>query len=467
MTLSPAIGCVRVSTERQAEAYGPDRQRDEITREAARSGLELLDWVEETISGANHDRAAENRYFALARQRAGLNFIFSHPNRVGRHVEVTVGIARELHRLGATVWIAGLGSLRDKRSWNYFLRDAVEAESDYTNIVDQMVRGKRGKAQAGRWAHASPPWGYVLQRDDRGRSTLPTPDPEAAPAIRRLYDLAELMGQTAALHRMREEGWPAPTSAGWSVSTVSKILRNERMTGRAVFNGIEVAFEPIIQREQWERVQTLRATRKRESGPRDTTLLWAGHARCASCGSAVGRDSVKTAYAQYVYYRCWKSRRAAVLREGGVLCENTSNWRTEDADETWWAYLLTQLADPALLAAALPPVTAPPTEPPPARVTELEEAIARAWEPYAAGKITEAIAERLAAPYTAELERLRAEYGPTKPPPLPDYPALAARLSVLASQAVTFEERRSLLLALDARLYVGSDGPERLSISSL
>jgi DNA invertase Pin-like site-specific DNA recombinase len=467
MITLPAIGCIRVSTTQQADAYGPDRQRDEITREAERNGLELIDWIEESVSGANHDRAAENQYFTLARQRAGLNFIFSHPNRVGRHVEVTVGIARELHRLGSTVWIAGLGSLRDKRSWNYFLRDAVEAESDYSNIVSQLVTGKRSKALAGRWPHAAPPWGYLLQRDERGRSTLPAPDPLAAPAVRRLYDLSETQGQTKALHLMRSEGWPAPTSAGWTVSTVGKILRNERYTGRVVFAGIGLEFEPVISRDQWERVQALRATRKRESGPRDQSLLWAGHARCAVCGSAVGRDQFKTAYNQYVYYRCWKSRRAAVLREGGVVCGNGHAWAAGKADIDWWAYLLEQVGSPALLPALLPPQVQPMSQPPPARVAELEEAIARAWEPYAAGKITQAIAERLAAPYLAELERLQVEYTPAPPAPEPDYHRLSQRLAEQARRASTLTDRREFLSVLDVRLYLGPNGPERLSIATL
>lgn len=467
MTLSPAIGCIRVSTDRQAEAYGPDRQRDEIKREAERSGLEIIDWIEESVSGANHDRAAENRYFTLARQRAGLNFIFSHPNRVGRHVEVTVGIARELHRLGATVWIAGLGSLRDKRSWNYFLRDAVEAESDYANVVSQLVAGKRSKAISGRWPHAAPPWGYVLQRDERGRSTLPAPDPLTAPAIQRLYELSETQGQTKALYLMREEGWPAPTSAGWTISTVGKILRNERYTGRVVFGGITLDFEPIISRGQWERVQALRATRKRESGPRDTSLLWSGHVRCAVCGSAVGRDQFKVGDRQYLYYRCWKSRRASVLREGGTVCENSHAWPVAAAEGDWWTWLVEQVSSPALLPDLLPPELPPVSQPPPARVAELEEAIARAWEPYAAGKVTQTIAERLAAPYTAELDRLRAEYAPSAPAPAPDYAYLAARLALEVQRASSFEDRRELLALLDARLYVGADGPQRLTITSL
>lgn len=137
----------------QATQYGPDRQRDDIALEAARHDLEIISWQGDAISGTNHERAADNAYFTLARQQHGLNFIFSHPNRVGRHVEANAGIVCQLHALGATVWIAGLGTLRDKRNWGYYLRDSVDAELDHANIVDQLARGKRSKAAAGRWPH--------------------------------------------------------------------------------------------------------------------------------------------------------------------------------------------------------------------------------------------------------------------------------------------------------------------------
>ena len=280
----PAIGGIRISTQGQSDGYGPDRQREGIQQEADRSGLELIDWVEETISGADHDRAAENRYFTLARQRAGLNFIFSHPNRVGRHVEVTVGIAREIQRLGGTVWIAGLGSLRDARNWKAFLRDSVESEVDWGNLVNQMQAGKRGKAIAGRWPHSQPPWGYVLARDARGRSTLPVPG-EHAPAVRRLFELSEKQGYVQTLRTMIAEGWPAPTPAGWSKSTVETLLSNPRYTGRAVFSGITLHWEPIIPPEQYERLTAARAIRRRESVPKGHQLLWSGHLRCTVCGA--------------------------------------------------------------------------------------------------------------------------------------------------------------------------------------
>lgn len=461
-----AVGGIRVSSDQQADMYGPDRQRQEIEEEAQRTGLQVIEWIEESVSGANHDRAAENRYYQLARQRAGLNFIFSHPNRVGRHVEVIVGIARQLHQLGATVHIAGLGNLRDRRNWKHFLRDAADAEADYQNIVFQLVSGKRAKAAIhGKWPHGDAPYGYLLQRDHRGRSTLPAPDPVTAPVVRRIFELAETLGQGQIQQRLNNEGIPTAKGGPWMRSSIKNILTNRRYTGEAIFQGLRVHYEPLVTEEQFERVQQRRAARRHESGPRDRSLLWAGHVRCACCGNAVGRDSHKTKYATYVYYRCWRSRAAQARRDQVEPCPNTHNWAVEQADTEWWAWTVAQISSPDLLERIVAQPAPPPAGPPPARVAELEAAIARAWEPFAAGKVPQAVAERLAAPYMAELAQLQAEYAPQPAAPRPAYAVLAAQLGHALAVTEDPADRRELLQRLDIRLYVGPDGPERLSLS--
>lgn len=466
-----AIGCIRVSTDRQADAYGPDRQRQEIERAAQAEGLEIVQWVEEAVSGANHDRASENDYYALARQQHGLHFIFSHPNRVGRHVEVIVGIARQLHALGATVWVAGLGNLRDQRNWRYFLRDAAEAESDYQNIVNQMVSGKRGKALRGRWPHGEPPWGYVLERDDRGRSTVPVPVPEYAAAVRRVFELAETLGKGSVAAQMRSEGWPVKSkgtvvSAEWTPRGVDNVLKNERYTGRAVFQGIEITYEPIITPEQFQRVQERVQRRRvarasRSAQPR----LWSGHVRCAECGSAIGASRGKNGDGrEYAYYRCWRAKRSHTLLGSAGGCTHSTCYRVDRVEDEWWEVLAAQLADPARLPSILPPEVPVASGPPLARVAELEASIARAWEPFAAGKISQQIAERLAAPYQQQLDQLRAEYAPQPTEP-PDYVALAAEFAAALAGADQEAERRELLDLLDVQLYLGPQGPVRVQIS--
>ena len=103
----------------------------------------------------------------------------------------------------------------------------------------------------------------------------------------------------------------------------------------------------------------------------------------------------------------------------------------------------------------------------PARVAELEASIARAWEPYAAGKISQSVAERLAAPYVQELERLNAEYAPQPIPFGPDYAVMAQHFRARLHAVTDPQERRELLGLLEVRLHVGPDGPERVTVTPL
>lgn len=464
-----AVGCIRVSTSAQQDRYGPARQREEIEALAAREGLSIVQWIEDTVSGADHSRASENEYYALARRHHGLHFIFSHPNRVGRHVEVTVGIARQIHRLGGTVHVAGIGNLRDRRNWVYFLRDASSSEEEYQNIVDQLVRGKIAKAREhGKWPHGAPPWGYRLERDHRGRSTLPVPVPELAAAVRRAFELSEELGQGRAAQIMAEEGWPGPAGF-WSLRTVGNIIGNRRYTGEAVFRGVSIFYEPIIPVEQFERVQARRQARAAERPPRPGrhVLLFTGHARCAVCGRAVGRQAISSTARSHAYYVCHVGRKRAAGTGPGITCSNRAYWNSEAVEESWWAFVVAQLSAPELLPQILPPETPVAVSPPPARLAELEGSIRRAWEPFAAGHITQEMAAQLAAPYQEELTRLRQEYAPKASPAAPDYAALAEGFREALAGCHSFEERRALMGVLELRLFVGPDGPERIQVAAV
>lgn len=466
-----AVACVRVSTEVQAERYGPVRQRGDIEREAAERDLHLVHWVEEAISGTNQERAVDNQFFDLARQYPGLNFIFSHPNRVGRHVEVTVGIARTIHRLGGTMYIAGVGSIKERRSWSQFLTESVGAEQDYSNIRYNLATGQEDKARRGLWPHGVQPWGYLLERDSRGVATLPRPVPELAAAVRRLFDLGELQGDTLTLDVMRSEGWPAPTAAGWTRKSIHNLLTNPHYTGVKVFRGITVSFEPIISPEQFARVQARRSERRTHSSGHGTNpLLLTGHLRCSVCGASLVRDVDSSRYTRvdgsqvdyggYVLYRCYKGKR-------GQECTNKRRWREHVLDELCWATLSDTLSQPALLAQVAAPPPAPEVVPTGGRMAELESAIDRAWRPFANGRpgYSEAMAERMAAPYTTELLKLQREQAARPLPVPPDYEARSAEFRALLLTQRTPDQQRQLLRALNVRFFIGLDGVEGMTLT--
>ncbi|MFC4424636.1 recombinase family protein [Deinococcus navajonensis] len=474
MTSPLAIGCTRISTQGQKDGYGQTEQAAEITRYADQQGFRLLEIVPEIESGAKEleDRATLQRYYQLAQQHPGVTFIFPRVDRIGRRAELILGIVRELHSRGANVHAIGLPmDLRTKEGTLMLTMLSGMAEYDHRNIRTNMQAGQRRKAQAGLWPHGSPPWGYQLERDHKGRALRPVPVPEQAAAVRRLFELATDHGESTLVQTMRAEGWPAPTSLGWVRKTVNNLLTNELYAGRRVYQGITLEFEPIVPPELLAQVQAARAHRRTQGGGPKTAqpLLLTGHVRCV-CGGAMGRDVDKSqyhgkVYSSYTLYRCWKRKRAH-LDAPAPAVEHAPPKRAEALEAECWPALVEALTTPERLAEVITPTATGPTEPPPARVAELEAAIARAYEPLTAGAAgyTLSIAETLARPYAEELERLRQAYQAQAAPTPINVRERAAQFRVALQGALDFEQKRALLDELNVQFVVGPRGLERLSL---
>lgn len=460
----PAIGCTRISTHGQRDGYGQADQAAEITRYAETHGYDLLEVVPEVESGARElaGRDAVQRYYQLADATPGLTFIFPRVDRIGRRAELILGIVRELHARRANVVILGFPmDLRTREGLLMLTTLAGMAEFDYGGIRDRMEAGRRAKAQAGRWPHGTPPWGYQLARDARGVATLPEIIEDRAAAVRRAFELALEHGEAEIVRTMRAEGWPAPTSSGWVRKTVANVVTNPLYAGRRVYQGVTIEYPAVIEPDLMARVQTARERRRIHGGPKGAQpLLWSGHARC-TCGAAIGRDQAQTTTqgerVRYPVYRCWRRNKARLT--GQVEGTHAREIKAEWADQRWWDALTALLVNAdALREIARPTHVAPPL--PPERVEALEAAIARAYEPLTAGAAgyTLAIAERLAQPYADELARLRADHAAQAGNPEPDADALAAQFQDWLAEHRTWEERRELLRTLNVQVQIGPDG---------
>lgn len=473
------VGGIRVSTAAQADRYGPERQRSDILTEADRAGLPLTDWIEEAVSGADEERGLENQYFALARNNPGLHVIWSHPNRVGRHVEVTVGIVRRLHKLGATVHIAGIGSLRDRRNWKEFLRDAVDAENDYSTIVYNLSSGKYAKAARNMWPQGQPPYGYRLMRDDRGRSTTLEPHPEHAPVYRQIVELS-LAGQGAQAIADHLNQLQVPNirpvgvgrqSYGWSATPVRHILANPHYLGRMEFRGPDgqtttVTFPPLIMPEQWRAVQDGVRDRLRQRSPRsDYPALFAGHLVCAACGATMSLEVDRPAGTQkrYARYVChWHNRRRHREARGQPLCPGETRWRVTTLDELGWAAVVETMTSPE----ALREMMAPDDRPLPdhsRRLEEIDEEMSRILDMSVRLGLPEAVARVRLAPLQEERARLLIVERPAAQP-MPNMEAMAQALGDHLRRHETLEERRSALRRWRVRLSVSRERIEEIRV---
>lgn len=457
-----AVGGIRVSTDLQEDRWGPARQRRDIEREAAFAGLELVHWHQEAVSGAKLARYTDNTYYDLARAHPGLNFIFSAGNRVGRHVEIIVGIARELLKLKAGVWVAGVGDLRKPRNWKEFLRDAVDAENEYTTIVQQLTDGKRDKAQQGGWAQGRAPWGYRITRDDRGVSTGLEIEEVAAVTVRRVFDLyAEHGGNRLTARQLNTEGLTTATGQAWTESAVAALIRNARYTGRAEFYGHVITFPPIISPDLWRQVQGLIRTRRKGERRTPGVHMLTGLARCAVCGAAMsGSFSMggRRGTGDYRYYRCWRS---AQPRD---RCEHRKYYPQASLEDAAWEAVTGFLSQPAQVTALMN--AEPPAPDPAPRLAAIREEMANLLTRAARYNLPDDVVNAALGPLQAELSRLESA-APAPAPTLP--PDLADTCAHLSRNLLSLDREawRGVLRDLRVTLEVAPGGVVRVAGLSL
>ena len=193
-------------------------------------------------------------------------------------------------------------------------------------------------------------YGYQKDPDRRGHLII---DEEAAAVVREVFiRFSQGYGKTAIARILNDRGVPNPTEYKrlkglrfspppgkcgklWKYSAISDMLVNETYIGNLVqgkyksisyktsinrpcpkdeWIRVEGTHEPIVERELWDRVQKLIAERSKpfEVG---TIGLFAGKARCASCGYVMSSSKSKGKH----FLQCPSRRYARNACEGAFI----------------------------------------------------------------------------------------------------------------------------------------------------
>ncbi len=162
-------------------------------------------------------------------------------------------------------------------------------------------------------------YGYVSDPNERGKLIL---DPEWATIIKvNFFDAAERLGSAGAVQRELSQKWKItvpkrPTRSGkvmggkpFTKQQVIRILRNRLYVGQIIWGDVvrENCHEPIVSREQFERVQAIldqttthRSNRTKSKG-RGYSLR--GLVRCG-CGAVMTPKSATGRNGKHHYYEC-------------------------------------------------------------------------------------------------------------------------------------------------------------------
>ena len=216
----------------------------------------------------------------------------------------------------------------------------------YSAMTSVSIRGTlNNHRKQGKFIGAFACYGYRKAQDDHHQLII---DEEAAGVVRMIYAKfiggMSLIGITKELNAL---GIPNPTlykqqkgfhfhardgknDGLWSDRTVRRILQNQMYIGNMVQGVnktvsykvheckavpkedwiiVEHTHEPIIDRETFDKAQSLFNRHIRSSPVTKQTDLFAGLVRCADCGAVMSKKTNKLPYGTYRYYKCSTKRK--------------------------------------------------------------------------------------------------------------------------------------------------------------
>jgi len=217
----------------------------------------------------------------------------------------------------------------------------VFSEQYARDISNKVRSAMKTKQKQGAFIGAFASYGYQKDPKDHNKLLI---DPCAAMVVRRIFDWYEQgIGKIKIAKLLNEEGIPCPSeykrlngeryhnsqkldkTTYWTYATIHRMLKNQMYIGnmeqgraprqsmhgkakqldRSQWIVVEGTHEPIISREQWDRVQILLSNDTRMPVFEQKISPFAGFLRCGDCGRAMS----KTNHSGGVSYCCGSYKR--------------------------------------------------------------------------------------------------------------------------------------------------------------
>lgn len=371
-----AVSYLRVSTKEQGD-YGFSLPTQDLDNRAyaARNSIDIIDTVQEDISGLILERAGLSKVRSMLREGIVDTIISHDSDRISREPTHYSILRDEWQKLGVELHYALRGRINlddfgDQLKEDMYGRFAYQW---YKKIVENTHRGKRGKVISGKVTVAKrPPYGYRLESD-----TLIVYEPEAE-IVRLIFSLytIEKLSLSSLAKYLGEQGIPSPGDdknyhkirgrAVWSQMQLRRILRRETYLGTwywgkskkiaIIVAGREIMREIKAPREMWigvevpaiidqptfDAAQILLRTNKQNS-PRNTKYeyLLAKRLTCGKCGCRVYGLTQRYNDKVFSYYHCGSKDKNHTAPNCGA-----PYFRAIDVDNAVWAWLEGVLKDP-------------------------------------------------------------------------------------------------------------------------
>ena len=320
-------------------------QRSLLERFAARQpDLQVVcRYVDDGFTGTNFRRPDFRRMIADIEAGKVNCVIVKDLSRFGRdYIDTGRYLERWFPRHGVRFLAVNDHIDSEKGPYDMLLPFKNVLNEQYARDISHKVRSAmQAKQRQGQFIGAFASYGYRKDPADRNRLLI---DPCAAAVVRRIFTLFEQgNGKLRIARLLNQEGIPCPSeykrlnggryhngqkldkTAYWTYATVHRMLKSQMYIGnmeqgraprqtmhgrarqmdRSQWTVVEGTHEPIISRQQWDRVQALLAKDTRTPAFGQNISPFAGFLRCGDCGRAMS----KTSRPGGVYYCCGSYKR--------------------------------------------------------------------------------------------------------------------------------------------------------------
>jgi site-specific DNA recombinase len=261
----PAVSYVRVSSDEQADKYGPDVQRAAIADYAKRSGLELVaEFTDLGVSGTTplEDRPGLRDALAAVQEGRAQVLLCSTFSRLARDTLQALLAERAFKDAGAEVVFAeGVNGDGDAVQ---MMREMMHSFAGFERrqLVRRLREARETKRASGGFAEGRVPYGYVSEK--ASLSVDGSLDDPYAPAavVRRIFtDVARGMSPGMVARWLNGQGVLAPQGGKkWRDATVRGIVRNPVYIASG-----NATHEPLVGRRMFNTAQRALAARARAS----------------------------------------------------------------------------------------------------------------------------------------------------------------------------------------------------------
>lgn len=166
------VGYVRVSTDKQLDAYGPETQMADINRWAAQNGSKVVYWAEDAITGTSdlEDREGLEMALKVCEEGGADGIIVARMDRLARKLTTQEAILGQIWRQEITLIDAQVGVVEEDDPddpMRTMIRQVLGAmaEFDRASTVARMRKGLRAKSAKGGYTGGHVGWGYTHKDD--------------------------------------------------------------------------------------------------------------------------------------------------------------------------------------------------------------------------------------------------------------------------------------------------------------